>query len=43
MAVGYTFFIDTIYDKNLAKRKFSPISPVDVNGGNVFVEYFLLL
>ena len=30
----------TVYDKNFAKRKFSPISPVDVNGENFFVEYF---
>ena len=30
----------TVYDKNFAKRKFSPISPVDVNGENFFIEYF---
>ena len=30
----------TVYDKNFVKRKFSPISPVDVNGENFFVEYF---
>ena len=37
---AYTY---TIYDKNCAKRKFSPISPVDVNGENFFVEHFLPL
>ena len=34
---------DTVYGKNFAKRKFSPISPVDVNGEKFFVENFLPL
>ena len=29
----------TIYDENFAKRKFSPISPVDVNG-EIFCRIF---
>ena len=32
--------LHTVYDKNFVKRKFSPISPVDVNGEIFFVEYF---
>ena len=34
---------NTVYDKNFAKRKFSPISLVDVNGEKFFVENFLPL
>ena len=30
----------TVYDKNFAKRKFSPISPVDVNGKFFFRQIF---
>jgi len=37
------FFLATVYDKNFAKGKFSPISPVDVNGEKFFVKCCLPL